>query len=260
MSLAVALLAALAAAGEFTPPEAYTLEELEKRYRIEIVVEGATFPLETLHGAVTGADAPKDARESYAALLGEEFGLYPPDLVKRARLKRIVLCRDLAFAGQLRAAVPEFGSHTLYLDVLRGAEDARYVRRVIHHEFFHIVDWLDDGELYGDATWTALNAEGFAYGSGGANAQGDSAMGLWTEAHAGFLSRYGRTGVEEDKAELWSFALVHPREVAARAQDDPVLAAKLARLRELTRSFTRTIDDDFWDDVARLERPEPARR
>lgn len=253
------LLLALASTGEFEAPEAFTLAQLEARYGIEIVVEDAAFEVETRHGALTGAGAPEDASRRYAVLLGEEFGLYPPELVKRSKLERIVLCRDLAFAGQLRAAVPEFGSDTLYLDVLRGAGDPLYVRRAIHHEFFHVVDWRDDRELYSDDVWNALNEEGFRYGSGGVNAQGDARMGLWSDELQGFLSLYGRTGVEEDKAELWSFALVHPREVAARAAEDPVLAAKLARLRSLVRSFARDVDDAFWDGVARLERPAPNR-
>jgi hypothetical protein len=259
MSAAALLLLALAATGEFERPQTHTLAELERRFSIEIVVEGAVFPLETIHGTLDGGDALPEARERYAVLLGQELGLYPPQLVRRARLQRIVLCRDLAFAGQLRAAVPEFASRTLYLDVLRGAEDPRHVRRVIHHEFFHIVDWLDDGELYRDARWTALNEDGFEYGNGGVHAQGDPAMSLWTEECPGFLTRYGRTGVEEDKAELWSLALVHPREVAARAEVDPVLAAKVERLRLLARRFTSELDDGFWDGVARLERPEPRR-
>ena len=86
-----------------------------------------------------------------------------------------------------------------------------------------------------------------------------SSVSLWTDEQAGFLSRYGRTGVEEDKAELWSFALVHPRQVAARAADDAVLAAKLDRLHTLVEAFARDVDAEFWGDVAELERPEPAR-
>jgi hypothetical protein len=259
MPLVALLLAVLAAAGDFEPPEALALEELERRYRIDVVETGEPFPVANPHGAITGAEAPAEARASYAVLLGQELGLYPPAFVKRTRLRRIVLCRDLAFDGQLRAAIPDFGHATLYLDVLRGAEDAHYVRRTIHHEFFHVVDWQDDGALYADAAWSKRNPDGFQYGSGGAHAQDASHMSLWTERSPGFLSAYAQSGVEEDKAELWSFLLVHPREVAARAQEDELLSAKVAALRTLAVKFSPSADGTFWDGIARLERPAPRR-
>lgn len=259
MTLAAVLFAALALAGDFEPPRAHTLEALEERFQIDVVESGEPFPIDNRFGAITGGDAPADARASYAVLLGEELGLYPPAFVKRTRLRRIVLCRDLAFAGQLRAAIPDFGHGTLYLDVLRGAEDAHYVRRTIHHEFFHVVDWRDDGELYADAAWSKRNPEGFRYGAGGANAQDESSMSLWTESSPGFLSAYARSGVEEDKAELWSFLLVHPREVAARTEEDELLRDKVAALRALAAKFSASADERFWDGLARLERPAPRR-
>lgn len=259
MTLAALLLAAFAAAGEFEPPKAYTLGELEQRYVLEVVESGEPFPLQTHHGAITGADAPAEARQRYAVLLGEEFGLYPPAFVGRSGLKRIVLCRDLDFEGQRRAALPAFASGTLYLDVLRGAEDPLYPRRVIHHEFFHLVDWRDDGQVYGDDEWTELNEPDFRYGSGGVNSQDDSHVGLWTERHAGFLSEYGRSGVEEDKAELWSFLLVHPRETAARSAADALLLEKVELMRERLQRFSKDLDSGFWAGLQRLERPAPRR-
>ncbi len=62
----------------------------------------------------------------------------------------VVRARELTFAGQRRNAIPDFEHDTLYLDVSRGAYSKSYFRKVIHHEFFHIIDYRDDGSLYND--------------------------------------------------------------------------------------------------------------
>lgn len=197
---------------------------------LEALETGEPFPVVHPHGAITGADAPAEARASCAVVLGEELGLYPPAFVQRARLRRIVLCRDLAFDGRLRAAIPDFGHATPYLDVLRGAEDAHCVRRTIHCELFHVVDWQDDGRPFADPAWAKRDAEGFRYGTGGADVRDHGDTCLWTESAPGFLSARSRS---------------HPREVAAP--------------RELAARFSPSVDERFRDVVARLGRPVPRR-
>lgn len=257
MSPAALLLLSLA--GQFEAPQAYTIEELELRFGIEVVVENARFPVATTNGPIRGTDASTEDCERFSVLLGEELGLYPPQFVQRARLRRIVLCRDLTKGGAVNPAVVHHEHATLYFDVEITREDRRYMRRSFHHELFHFYDWADDGKVDVDEVWSALNPPEFRYFVGGGAVQLDQSMGLWTEEFGGFLSRYGRTALPEDKAELWSFALVHPREVAARARVDSLLAAKLERMRLRMRAFAPAIDDAFWNGLQLLERPEPHR-
>lgn len=187
-------------------------------------------------------------------LFAFEFGLYPRGLVERTGLRRIVLCKQLSFDGQRRAAVPDFGGATLYLDVVRGMVTMSYARKVLHHEFFHIVDWRDDRELYRDDQWSALNAKGFAYGSGGKNAQGDSTMQVLTDAYPGFLNKYSTTGVEEDKAVVFANMLADPGVIERRTSEDPVLARKVERMKELLRSFSKEVDGSFWKKIGEVDR------
>jgi hypothetical protein len=196
---------------------------------------------------------PKDL-ENYRSLFASEFSLYPPDLVKRSQLKRVVLCSELSFAGQQRNAIPDYEHDTLYLDVRRGAYNKAYLRTVIHHEFFHIIDYRDDGQVYQDKGWEALNPPGFKYGSGGKNAQAFALTSILTDRFPGFLNHYSTTGVEEDKAEVFANLIVHPAYVEARTQKDPVLKAKVARMRELLLQFCPDMNDRFWQKVRAVKR------
>jgi len=238
------------AAGAWAQVE--SVAQLEKKFGIEVVLEKEPFPVANDHGPIAGQDATLAEVERYLPLLLFEFGAYPPELVKRTKLKRIVLCKRLSFAGQFRNAIPDYQHDTLYLEVVRGMASPGYMRRVIHHEFFHIIDWKDDGLVYRDDAWGKLNPKGFRYGTGGKNAQGDATMSLLTDEFPGFLTKYATTGVEEDKAELYAHMLVDPKLVRQRVAADEILAAKCERMQQLLSRFCKQVDAEFWERMSKL--------
>lgn len=228
---------------------------VSKTLSIPIVASGVRFPVRTYHGEINGYDAAPTVVASYLPILASEWGLYPQSLIKKTALRRMILCDGLTFAGQHRTAVPDFENNDLYLDVARGRYDELYTRSVIHHEFFHIIDYRDDGELYADERWAELNPAGFRYGTGGRNAQDDPSVSLMSNDRLGFLNGYSTTGVEEDKAEVFANMIVHGRQLAARAPVDPVLNAKMERMKELLKKFCTEMNDEFWDAAGKVARP-----
>jgi hypothetical protein len=235
-------------------PATAGLARLADKYGVQVVVDKEPFPVKTAHGAIDGKAASREELRAYVPLLLFEFNLYPRDLVKKTELKRIVLCKDLTFGGQRRNAVPDFEHNTLYLEVARGRHSGPYMRRVIHHEFFHIIDLRDDGELYRDERWAALNGKGFRYGAGGKEAQGDATVSLAGGAAPGFVNRYSMTAVEEDKAEVFAHMMVGYDQLEKRATRDRVLGLKVRRMAGLLERFSPAVDRGFWQRVRRLRR------
>jgi hypothetical protein len=240
-----------------TPPsdgERRALTEMARRDAIEIVTLDPQFPIATTYGKIAGRAAAGDEIDRYSVLFLREFSLYPPSLIKRCGLKRIVLCKELAFDGQLRGAIPDFEHDTLSLDVLRGGYDPLYLCKVLHHEFFHIIDYRDDGHVYEDKEWAALNPPGFKYGTGGKNAQHVASARELTEKFPGFLNYYATTGVEEDKAEVFANLIVDPAYVAKRAKADRVLGAKVHAIKNALAKFCPEVDAAFWSKAATVKR------
>lgn len=181
--------------------------------------------------------SPFDDSLDAAVRIQREFKSYPSTLFQQAGCTRIVLCTKLAYAGQLRAAIPDWEHNTLYIDTQRGATSPGYPEHVLHHEFFHLIDHADDGDVYSDATWAALNPTTFRYGNGGVNAQTTRNTGVLTDNIPGFLTHYATTGVEEDKAELFAFSITHTDYITARLKTDTVLAAKVIRLKTILKNL-----------------------
>ena len=221
---------------------------IREKYAIQ-VIEDQDYPVATYHGLIAASNAEGRELKFYYSNIATEFLLYPPGVVKQTRLKRIVLCRGLSFAGQSRAAVPDFEHDTLYYDVVAGAYSRRYQRHAIHHEFFHIIDYRDDGEVYSDNRWARLNPQKFRYGEGGAKMQNDPLSGLPRDI-PGFLTKYATSGVEEDKAEIFAYMMTDYPAVAKRAGTDRVIREKMTAMKRLLGIFCSEIDQTFWDEVS----------
>lgn len=226
-------------------------------YGLAIEFEAPDFPVRTTHGFIAGESCSHAQLERYAPMFLEELGLYPPELVTCSRLKRITLCRELSFDGQKRAAIPDFEHDRLYLDVGEASVDMRYLTKVFHHEFYHVIDYRDDGRLYEDERWADLNPEHFRYGTGGRNAQHLDDPSRLTTRHLGFLNYYSTTGVEEDKAEVFTNLMIEPAYVEDRIETDFVLNAKVERMKRTLGEFCPQINAEFWRRVAVRRGTEP---
>ena len=222
------------------------LAALARRYGIQAIFDRPTFPVATRHGVIRGRAATASELEAYAGLFTQEFGRYPPELVRRARLASVVLCAALSFEKQPRNAIPDAEHHALYLEVSRGMWSPDYMRRALHHDFFHLVDYRDDGLVTVDSGWERLNAPGVPYGDGGTNAQVSDQEGVLTDRWPGFLDHYATTGVDEDKAEVFSVLMCDPDYVARRCESDAVLKSKVERMKALMAHFCPEAPGLFW--------------
>lgn len=227
------------------------LDEIAKAYRVEMICDSPQLPVQLGDGKIRGRAADREKLAAYASIFAKEFALYPTDFVKRSDLKRIVFCEELAWDEQLRASIPDFANDTLYIDVARGDWREDYQRKVLHHEFFHMVDQVDDGLLYRDDRWSSANPEGFRYGAGGNAAQTTQGTGALSDKYPGFLNHYSTTGVEEDKAEIFAYLFIDPAELARRAETDPVLRAKAELMKRLLLEFCPEMTEAYLNRIGK---------
>lgn len=251
MSAVIALLVGMSGDLAQSP----SLDALAAKYGLEIVIAKAGFE-DRLNGyTVTGKAASDPDIAKYARLLTEEWSLYPIPFVRAAKTRRIVICRDLALDGQVRAAVPAFATDTMYFDVALGSYNEHFQRVVIHHEYFHVIDERL-GNMRLDPDWNALNPPGFKYGSGGEKMR-TSGVGELTDRIPAYLTPYGTSAVEEDKAELFAHLIVDPSFVSQRASKDAFLRAKVELLKKRLGAFVASLDGAWWEAIAKRRTSRP---
>lgn len=221
-------------------------ETLSSKLHVPIEEPTGAVISQNRYGPINCANPDQSSLSLYEPIFVEEFSYYPATAIKRSGLQEIILCRALDFEGAHRTALPDYDHDAFYLDVERGGATEEYQRKVIHHEFFHIIDWKDDGLVYSDDAWVALNANGFKYGRGGKFAQKDPRESVFDSSLKGFVTRYAMAGVEEDKAETFANMMVNYQLMEERAQNDPVLKSKIVRMKQLLQKFDSSFNDEFW--------------
>ena len=187
--------------------------------------------------------------DRYLPIFFIEFSLYPVSYLRKSTLNNIYFCNSLTFStesySQYRASVPDYWYNMKAMIYCCKETSSSYVRNVIHHEFFHFVDYIEDGKIYGsEPKWEACNKPGFQYGTGGANNR------VWKpfdEKDTGFLNYYSTTGIEEDKAEIFAYMMTDPEYVINPANE--YLNAKFNYMREMMFSFDSEGlgKQEFWD-------------
>jgi hypothetical protein len=220
------------------------IEALAEKYHVEIIVLMSQRHWQWA-GYTVDMGKPDPAKlKTYEQLFAKEWSKYPDDLVQRANVTQIYIGQGLTMNGQHRGSVPAFDGNAMYYDVAVGDYNKHYQKIVVHHEFFHMLDYRMHN-LYRDREWVALSPAGFEYGDGGAKMT-TPGVGELTDKIPGFLTMYGTSGQEEDKAELFAHLIIDADYVARRATVDPSVAAKVVLIKQRLKAFDPGFDDRFW--------------
>lgn len=217
--------------------------EAEKRVGISVSIpstrqlpdhqqQGVTFePLRVVESR--GGDA--QAAALYLRAYMDEFSKYPHSFLRKVNVEWVVFVKGLRVGQEPRAAtyLRSYAPTTMaprggmVYDVQQGAANRAYVRRSLHHEFFHFIDegvQVRGGE---NADWLAMNPPGFKY-------TGEMANFSQKLDHPapGIITAYSAKSSAEDRAELFAALMdeeTYPRlrEIAAA---DPVVRRKIRYL------------------------------
>ncbi len=177
---------------------------------------------------------------SYAVLACEEFKKYPQSYILKIKLGSVIFVKNLSIKGQARQSIPDYFKESLVLDFEGIRYDKTYLRHVIHHELYHMIEQeFNDDAYWKDPNWARLNLKNFKYGSGGINAR-SSNMFLLTHPEKGFVNLYSMSGLEEDKAEVYACLFIRSerQKVMEWTKTDSILRSKVRYMS----NFLKQID------------------
>lgn len=237
------LLATAPLAGADTPRE--RLAKIAADYGIEIEIVSAPLNVARSDYNVTAEAVTDEMLEKYVPIFEAEWRRYPRTLMIRTRLGKILIGKNVRVLDQPRAAVPEFVPGWFWLDADVGSRLPDYGRHVIHHDFYHVIDHWDSADRREDKAWERLNLPNVTYGRGGWYMQKGNPGALRIDL-PGFLNEYSTSAVEEDKAEIFSYLITDKAFVLDRMRLDPVIAAKVDRIKALMVVFEPQMDAKWW--------------
>jgi hypothetical protein len=136
--------------------------DIERRFSFDVRISSeAPRRSQTISYQNIGSGEYSDAA-AYLQLLNDELGKYPRSLLRKIGLKWIGLVKNLTVSGGPRSATYDYLERALLFDVRQVSYDKLYRRHTLHHEFFHLIDFVVTGDQT-DQQWLALNPQDFSY-------------------------------------------------------------------------------------------------
>ena len=220
---AIALAAPLASAGDADERQAARETEFDGLHLLGAFVRGMQFgfvevdtrPSEGMY--VCGALRRGDA-ESAAATVAGALQSLPDGALAKLRLRYVILCGGATAGGQRIGGIPVPPLDLLMLDA---SDDASMRHRTLH-ELYHLLEYRFGG--IGDADWSAQFGGSYSNRYPGMLHQAPLGSGK-----PGFATAYGETYPHEDRAEMFAYMVLAPRELAAliSSRGDAVLRRKV---------------------------------
>ena len=186
------------------PNKSRWVTQVEEAFDVEIVLDTN---FEGTWKSVSYDEVSDTSRiQEYLQLLLVEYQKYPTGYLNHAHVHKLIICKNLRFQNQLRAAIPDPHEKALYLGI-DTMYPQNYLIHVMHHELHHSAEYYLYGNMYHKwKKWSRKNDKDFEYGEGGASAYGkvDNGINYYALSHprVGFLNIYGTTGEEEDRCEM----------------------------------------------------------
>lgn len=230
------------------------ISEIENKYNIEIEYKSLPILNYSRYSAnvTVLSEEDNDALSNYVDIFYVEFNRYPQDFIKNVGLKKVAFVKNLSVIGQYRGAMPIGEIETLFYDIYIGNYNKLHEQEDIHHEFYHLIEWNINGDMYyKDPTWAAFNDPTFTYGSGGASAYTNLEEYKNKVIENGFVSTYSTYGLEEDKAEIFANLMVPElyRSMILRTANDTILNNKVNYMKNFLSKHSQNMNEDFWNKI-----------
>ena len=226
------------------------LDALFSQLGLELKIPESKYYLSSDSFEITCNPATEKELDIYTPLLMLEWWIYPKQFIKKSSLKTITLVHNINFKTesytQDRKGCPEY-KNTKSIVFSVDETNFAYIRIVLHHEFFHYIDYADD-QSYEDDEFENLNMKGFEYGEGG-----DSER-EWIKLDKdmkGFINHYSTTDLAEDRAEIYQYLIGCPDE--ALNNGDIIVRKKAKRIKDFLCDFDKdgigNIKNNFWNNL-----------
>lgn len=231
--------------------EAKNIDEAKNHLQQFLNEYNMTVQLSNLKQAGYAKISPLDSLDlnkliTYSLLFINEWKKYPVDWIKNSHIAGIVLVKNLTVNDNFRAAMPDSESRLLYLVT---SSNTNYAQGVLHHEFYHLIEYNYFGSFYyNDPTWNSFNDPSFKYYGSGQDAYTDNSYIEKDHPVKGFVSSYALYAIEEDKAETYSYVMRsnYYRKLLEWIKTDEILAKKINYLKQFMKDHSLEIDEDYF--------------
>ena len=168
-------------------------------------------------------------------IVEKNFSKYKADFLIKNNLKFIILCKNLTVSSINTGGVPNILKRSLILDI---NFNQIYFERMIHHEFFHMIQ-AKHNKVFDETLWSKFNKASFKYADC-STCSDRTDLSLYRNTD-GFLTEYSKSIPSEDMAEIFSFLMTNGKLLENIIKSDLILKNKVNYLK----NNLKLIDNNF---------------
>jgi hypothetical protein len=201
----------------------------------------------------SAGDTDFGALKVYSVMLIEELSKWPTDIISGFSDHTLYLVGSSAVQGPNGIAGQVAGVYYQGYGIVYnvGFNNSDYQRRIVQHEFFHLLDFQTRGtaKALDQTTWESYNPSGFTYAnySGSTCYEGNTSCSTGFETGNGFITSYAEEAYVEDVAETGAALMTEIGDQALEPllSTDTVLANKVTLLKSFLAGLDPTITGSY---------------
>jgi len=180
-------------------------------------------------------------------ILRREIEIYPVSFLKNSGLKYVMICENISDSevnpvgiapGHFDQSPGVFYINISEVNSYKKKEKVGIIKHVFHHEFYHVIDAALT-KIYVDDEWNKLNKQSYS----------DKLLidrNVIDNSVKGYISKYARNNVAEDKAELFAFMISQHKKFKKTLANDEILLKKSKLMIKRLKGISKEIDKNFW--------------
>lgn len=180
-------------------------------------------------------------------ILRREIEIYPVSFLKNSGLKYVMICENISDGevnpvgiapGHFDQSPGVFYINISEVNSYKKKEKTGIIKHVFHHEFYHVIDAALT-KIYIDDEWNKLNKQSYS----------DKILvdrNVIDNSVKGYISKYARNNVAEDKAELFAFMISQHKKFKKTLANDEILLKKSKLMIRRLKGISKEINKNFW--------------
>ena len=183
--------------------------------------------------------------------LSNEIRIYPTRFLKNSGLKYVMICEKISggknvnILGFAQGHIDQ-STGVFYLNLMQLATSPNkkeHLKHTFHHEFYHLID-AKLSLIMLDTKWTKIS--GNLYNR---SLSGEGKGFHLNNSVKGFISRYARNSIAEDKAEMFAFMIGKHMDIKTVIKKDDTVKKKYELMRSRLYGISNSINKNFWNNL-----------
>lgn len=236
-----------------------TNSNIEKKYNITFLINNIKksdfTKMWTTFDELTDEDVTN--LNDYIEIFKTEFNKYPVSIIKTSKLKSIAFVKNLKYATECVSYFPDAFGETIYFNVEYGHYAKEYIRIIIHHSFFNMLEeTVNKSIFFEDPEWQDINNDNeIDYKERPKKGSEGKEYDYKEHPSEGFVNTYASYSIDKDMGQTFAYLMISEKNIQINKwiKKDTALNEKINYMKKFIYGVSNEMNNSFFEKIANPE-------